>query len=155
LGAAYNHFTYQTPAGGFNPPPVTSCPFAQTDAKHYTVNCAGKTALQSPRWTGNVTVQQTLVVGDYSLIGEIGAHAQTDSIVGFEMLPVEVQKTYAEGNASLSLVPSHGNWSVMAFVNNFTDRRPYGISYYDSVMGLIGAGVGAPRIEGVRATYKF
>jgi iron complex outermembrane receptor protein len=155
LGAAYNHFTYQTPAGGFNPPPVTSCPFAQTDAKHYTVNCAGKTALQSPRWTGNVALQQTLVIGDYSLIGEIGAHAQTDSIVGFEMLPVEVQKTYAEGNASLSLVPSHGNWSVMAFVNNFTDRRPYGISYYDSVMGLIGAGVGAPRIEGVRATYKF
>jgi iron complex outermembrane receptor protein len=155
LSAVYNSFTYQTPAGGTNAPPVTGCPFSQTDATHYTINCAGKTALQSPKWTGNIGIQQSVELGDYSLTGEASAHAQTASIVGFEMIPSEIQKTYAETNLSVTLAPSKAQWSVVAFVNNLGDKRPYGTAYYDSTMGVIGASVGSPRTWGVRAAYKF
>ena len=155
LSAVYDRFTYQVPAGGVNAPPVTACPYRRTDATHYTVNCAGKTALQSPKWTGNIGIQQTVELGNYSLVGAISAHAQSASIVGFEMIPAEVQKSYAETNLSIALVPSNARWSVVAFVNNLNDKRPYGTAFYDSIMGVIGASVGAPRTEGVRADYRF
>jgi iron complex outermembrane receptor protein len=155
LSAVYTRFTYQTPAGGTNAAPVTACPYTQTDATHYTVNCTGKTAEQAPRWSGNIGIQQKADIGDYSLVGEISAHAQSSSIVGFEMLASETQKAYAETNLSVALSPSNAKWSVVAFVNNLTDRRPYGTAYYNSVAGLISATVGAPRTEGVQAAYKF
>ena len=155
LSAVYTRFTFQTPAGGTNEPPLTGCPFSQTDPTHYTVNCAGKTAQQSPRWSGNIGLQQRLDLGDYSLVGEISAHGQTDTITGFEMVSAEVQKTYAETNLALTLMPSNSRWSVTAFVNNLDDKRPYGTAYYNSIMGVIGASVGPPRIEGVRAAVKF
>jgi iron complex outermembrane receptor protein len=155
LGAIYNDFSYQTPAGGTNAPPETGCPFSQTDATHYTVNCAGKTALQAPKWSGNVAIRQSIDLADYSLTGELSAHGQSASVIGFEMVPAEVQNAYAEGNASLTLAPTAGRWSVILFVNNFTDRRPYGSAYYNSVMGTFAASVGPPRIEGVRAAAKF
>src|SRR6202008_4098079 len=94
LSAVYDAFTFQTPAGGTNQPPLTGCPVSRTDATHYTANCAGRTAQQSPRWAGNVGVQQTFDIGNYSLIGDVNAHIQSDSVVGFEMINVETQKSY-------------------------------------------------------------
>jgi iron complex outermembrane receptor protein len=119
------------------------------------VNCTGKTAQQSPRWSGTIGLQQTWSLGDYSLIGDINAHGQSDTIVGFEMIPAETQKSYAETNLAVTLVPSRGAWSVTAFVNNLDDKRPYGTAYYSSILGVIGASVGPPRTEGIRASYKF
>ena len=155
LDATYSNFTYRTPAGGTNAPPVTGCPFNQTDATHYTVNCAGKTALQAPKWTGNISIQQSVDIHDYLLTGELSAHGQASSVVGFEMVPIEVQNAYVEGNFSLTLAPAGARWSVIAFVNNFTDQRPYGSAYYNSVMGTFAASVAPPRNEGVRAAVKF
>jgi iron complex outermembrane receptor protein len=155
LSAVYNAFTFQTPAGGTNQPPLTGCPFGQTDATHYTVNCAGRTAQQSPKWAGNVGVQQTLSIGDFSLIGDVNAHFQSESVVGFEMIDVETQESYAITNVSLALVPASEKWSLTVFGNNLGDERPFGTAYYNSVMGVIGAGLGAPRTFGVRGVYKF
>jgi outer membrane receptor protein involved in Fe transport len=94
-------------------------------------------------------------LSDYLLTGAISAHGQSSSVVGFEMVPAEVQNAYVEGNLSLTLAPSNARWSVVAFVNNFTDQRPYGSSYYNSVIGTFAASVGPPRTEGVRAAVKF
>ena len=155
LGSAYTRFTYQTPAGGTNAPPVTACPFAQTDAKHYTINCEGKTPQQAPKWSGNIGLQQRATVGNFTLTGEISAHAQTDSIVGFELIPVEVQKTYGEGNLSVGISPSSARWSAVAFVDNFTNKRPYGDAYYNSVNGIFASSVAPPRTAGLRVAAKF
>ncbi len=155
LSAVYSHFTFQTPAGGNNPPPLTGCPFSRTDPAHYTVDCAGKTAQQSPKWSGNIALQHRMDLGNYALIGEVSAHGQTDTITGFEMISAEVQKSYAEANLSLTLTPADSRWSVTAYVNNLSDKRPYGTAFYNSVMGAIGATVGPPRTEGVRAVVKF
>ena len=155
LSAIYDAFTFQVPAGGTNQPPLTGCPFSQTDATHYTVNCAGRTAQQSPKWAGNIGVQQTVNLGHYSLVGDFNAHVQTESVVGFEMIPVETQKSYAITNVSLALEPANQKWSLVAFGNNLGNERPFGTAYYNSVMGIISAGVGAPRTFGVRGLYKF
>ena len=155
LSATYDNFTFQTPAGGTNAPPLTGCPFSQTDATHYTVNCTGKTAQQSPRWSGNVGLRHSMDFGPIELTGDINAHGQSASFVGFELIPVELQKSYAEGNAWLGVSPLSGPWNVTAFVNNVTNRRPYGTAYDNSVIGLIGSSLGAPRTAGVRMSWKF
>jgi len=155
LSAVYDSFTYQTPAGGTNTPPVTGCPFAQTDSTHYTINCAGLTAQQSPKWAANVGLQQSVNLGSYSLTGVISTHYQTASTVGFEMNAVERQGPYAESNVSITLTPGDERWSVTAFVNNLQDHRPYGTAFYNSVINVYGASVGPPRIFGVRAAMKY
>ena len=155
LSAVYSNFTYQTPAGGTNAAPLTSCPFARTDATHYTVNCAGKTAEESPRWSGNLGIQQRADLGDYTLEADIDVRAQSAFNVGFELLPVETQRAYGEVNLSLGLSPVNDKWSVVAFVNNLTDRRPYGQAFYESIKSVIFSTVGDPRTEGVRVFAKF
>ena len=154
LSAVYTNFQYQTPAGGTNAAPVTSCPFAQTDSTHYTINCAGKTAEESPKWSGNLAIQQRADLGNYYLAGEINVRGQSSYNVGFELLPVETQKAYGELNLSLSLSPFNDQWSVTAFVTNLTDRRPYGQSF-DDTKDVIFSTVGDPRTEGVRVYAKF
>jgi hypothetical protein len=71
------------------------------------------------------------------------------------MISAETQKSYAETNLAVTFLRSRGPWSVTAFVNNLDDKRPYGTAYYSSILGVIGASVGPPRTEGVRAAYKF
>jgi iron complex outermembrane receptor protein len=155
LSAVYNNFTYQIPAGGVNAAPLTGCPFSQTDPTHYTINCAGKTAQQSPRWAGSVGLRHSIDFGPVEVTGDIDAHGQSASVVGFELIPVEIQKSFAEGDASLGVSPLNGPWNVTAFVNNVTDRRPYGSAYYNSVNGLIATSIGPPRTFGVRMSWKF
>jgi iron complex outermembrane recepter protein len=155
LDAVYDSFTYQTPAGGTNGPPVTGCPFSQSDATHYTVNCSGKTPLESPKWTATAGIQQMVQLGTYALIGEFTTHYQTASLVGFEMVPVERQSAFAESNVSLTLAADSERWSVTAFANNLQDKRPYGNAYYNSIMNVYAASVGAPRTLGVHATLRF
>jgi iron complex outermembrane recepter protein len=155
LDAVYDSFTYQTPAGGTNGPPVTGCPFSQSDTTHYTVNCSGKTPLESPKWTATAGIQQMVQLGTYALIGEFTAHYQTASLVGFEMVPVERQSAFAESNVSLTLAADSERWSVTAFANNLQDKRPYGNAYYNSIMNVYAASVGAPRTLGIHATLRF
>jgi iron complex outermembrane recepter protein len=155
LSAVYDKFTYQTPAGGTNAPPATGCPFAQTDPTHYTVNCAGFPALRSPRWSANFGVQQVVPLGRYELVGSVNTHYQTTSVVGFEMLSVERQGSYAQTDVAVELAPTGGRWSVTAFGNNLQDRRPYGSTYLNTTTNFIGGTVGPPRTGGVRADYKF
>jgi iron complex outermembrane recepter protein len=155
LSAVYTNFTYQTPAGGTNGPPLTACPLARTDARHYTVNCAGKTAGESPRWSGNIALQQRADLGAYLLEGQISARGQSSSNVGFELLPIETQKSYGELDLSLGISPNSDRWSVVAFVNNLTDRRPYGQAFYESIKSVAFSTVGEPRTAGVRVSAKF
>jgi iron complex outermembrane recepter protein len=154
LDAVYDSFTYQTPAGGVNVPPVTGCPFAQTDPTHYTVNCAGQVPLESPRWTGNASIQQTIPLGALTLIAEFSTRYQTASFVGFELVPIERQGGYAESNLSLTVTGGE-RWSITAFGNNLQDRRPYGIAFYNSVNNVYAASVGPPLTFGVRGLVRF
>jgi iron complex outermembrane recepter protein len=155
LDAVYTKFVYQTPAGGTNTPPVTACPYALTDPTHYTVNCAGKTAQQSPRWSGNVGVQHTILLpSSYELTGGLTTHYQSLSYVGFELLPVETQGSYAESNFALTLRPGDERWSATAFVNNMQDKRPYGVAYFGPT-NVFAASVGPPRTWGMRVDMKW
>ena len=85
------------------------------------------------------------------LVLTVSAHAQTASIVGFEMIPSEVQKTYAVTNVAVTLAPSRAQWSAVAFINNLDDKRPYGSAYYDSTMGVIGASASVAKLAPIAA----
>ena len=62
LDAVYDSYSYLYPNLGA--PPVTSCPYAlTTTGADYTVNCSGRTPPQSPRWSLNAGLQQTIPVG--------------------------------------------------------------------------------------------
>lgn len=156
LSASYKNFTFQTPAGGTNAPPLTGCPFSQTDATHYTIDCAGKRPQQSPRWSGSIGLRHSFDLDRVRLTAGVDARGQSASYVGFELIPVEIQKSYSQVDASLGFAPLNGGaWSVVAFVDNITNRRPYGTAYYNSVDNLIAAAIAPPRTGGVRVGWKF
>lgn len=155
LEAKFDRFIYTTPAGGTNGPPVTSCPFVLTDATHYTVNCAGKTLQQTPKWAGNVGLRHVVHLNDFTVTGDVTTRFQSSSSTGFELVPVEQQRAFIETNVSIAVTPVAGRWSATLFVNNIENSRPLGQAYLTTTSGIYGASVQPPRTGGVRLGYEF
>ena len=155
VDAKYDRFIYTTPAGGTNGPPVTSCPFVQTSATVYTINCAGKQLQQTPKWAGNFGLQHVVRLDRHILTGEVTTRFQSSSSVGFELVPVEQQNSFTETSIAISVAPTAGKWSATAFVNNLENNRPLGQSFLTTTVGIYGATVAPPRTAGVRFSVQF
>lgn len=153
--AKYDRFLYTSPAGGTNGPPVTGCPFDLTDPTHYTVNCAGKTLQQTPKWAGNVGLQHVVHLQRFTLTGDVTTRFQSSDSVGFELVPVEQQKAFTETNVAISLAPAVGRWSATAFVNNIQNNRPLGQAYLAPPLNTYAATIQPPRTAGVRFAFDF
>jgi iron complex outermembrane recepter protein len=154
LDAVYDSYTYLYPNLGA--PPVTACPVALSGA-NYTVNCSGKTPPQAPRWSVDLGLQQTVPVGNASIVGTIDTHFQTETLTGLEFSELEEQHGYWLTNATLGYRAANDRWNVTGYVNNLTDRTVIGSTFPNPLAGaaLTAATIHPPRTYGVRIGVKF
>src|SRR5690606_31755371 len=73
LHSNYDSFVYYVPNQG--PPPITTCATApttqtvnNTTVNVYQVDCSGKAALNSPKWSINAFGEQTIPMGDHKIV---------------------------------------------------------------------------------------
>ncbi|MHA6719984.1 TonB-dependent receptor [Sphingomonas sp. RS6] len=154
LDAKYDDFVYREPIGAT--PPVTGCPYrASAVAGMYDIDCSGRTAYQSPKWTMNLGAQQTVPLGDYKLVVSGDTQYRSSRVVGFEYMPNQLVGATWVSNAQISFGAFDDRWSIAAFVRNIEDER------YQASAQIYNAGSAAlavyspPRTYGVRATSKF
>jgi len=155
LDASYDSFVYQVPVG--NAPPFVGCPYAvnASNPAFYTVNCSGKTAYQSPRWTVNLGIQQTFHLGSMQLVAQADTQYKTSRVVAFEYLPYQIVGPNWQSNAQLSLSPDSSKWTVAGYVQNIEDHRnEVGAPIY-GVGGLTTMVTTAPRTYGMRISARF
>jgi len=156
LDAVYQDFNYNLP--NFGAPPTTACPFSPNGATLWSVNCSGFTPPQSPRWSGNIAIQQTIPLrNDNSLIVEARSRYQADTLTGLEFLPQEVQHSYWMSSALLTWQGAGQRWSVTAYINNIENRNVMNLTSVHPIAGsaLIGAAIDPPRTYGARVGVKF
>ncbi|WP_010545071.1 TonB-dependent receptor [Sphingomonas elodea] len=154
LDAKYDDFLYREPIGAT--PPITGCPYRPSaTAGLYDIDCSGRTAFQSPKWTMNLGGQQTVPLGDYKAVLSADTQYRSSRVVGFEYMPNQLVGSTWVSNAQLAFGAADDRWSIAAFVRNIENER------YQASAQIYGAGSAAlavyspPRTYGVRVSSKF
>jgi iron complex outermembrane recepter protein len=156
LDAVYDNYVYLYPNLGA--PPVSSCPFALSGGgANYAVNCSGSRPPQSPRWSANFGLQQTVSVGYGSIVGTVNTHFQTETLTGLEFSALEEQPSYWLTNATLAYRAPNDRWNITGYVNNLSDRTVIAGTFPNPLAGatLTAATIRPPRTYGVRFGVKF
>ena len=137
-------------------PPLVGCPYTLNVAANlYNVNCSGFPAFNSPKWTVNLSGQQTVPLGDYQVVLQADTQYRTSRYVGFNYLPTQRLSDVWRSNAQISFGPSGETWSIAAFVRNIENNRTIVFSGTTPLANSLFAGTTAPRTYGARAAVKF
>jgi iron complex outermembrane receptor protein len=154
LDSSYDTFAYTLP--NFGAPAATSCA-ATPVGTVYNVNCSGRTPPQSPRWTLNFGLQQTIPLGTGSIVAQANTHFQTVTLVGLEFLPQEMQGSYWWTDLNLGYHADRSRWSVTAYVENVSNTTVLNVVTPQPLAGeaIFSASVRQPRTYGVRGAVSF
>ena len=155
LDTAYTSYTVYTGIGSI---PNFACPFTTSTfrgAPAYAVNCSGKPALFSPKWTFNLGVEQTFEIGDFDLVARGGTRYRGDFFAATSYQPWVVSPAGFQSNFSLSLVPHSDRWSVTAFVNNIENKQRLSQVNVNGSLLTQSALATAPRTFGLRVSARF
>jgi iron complex outermembrane receptor protein len=155
LDATYDSFLYAVPNTGA--PPVTSCPFTNTGPE-LLIDCSGRVAPQSPKWTLNLSAEQTVPLGSAGeLVFNAATKYQTGIWLGFEYLAAQRQESYWMSNAQVTFSPTDERWWIGAFVANIEDAVVKTNAFPHPLAGaaLVTTPPRPPRTYGVRAGIRF
>ena len=166
LDAKYDEYSFDQVdlADPGDPPnflrPVTTCDATQqpidpaTGKGSYIVDCSGKQALNSPKWSANAGIEQTIEFGDLKLVATFDGRYRGAREVGFNYIPQSRVDSNLSLDASLTLAELYDKWSLTAFVRNLTDEAvPTGVQLGSG--NIVGANFQPPRTYGVRARFDF
>lgn len=160
LNTNYDSFTYFLPNQGL--PPVTSCDYAPTTQQVngsaiavFAVDCSGKPAQNSPKWSLSVFGEQKIPIGDYELTLQADGRYRSEAEIDSNFSPYFKAEAAFIANASVSLAPNSEDWFVTAFINNIGDKRRLATTSMVSSVNLQIGNYEPPRTYGLRVGYKF
>ena len=152
LDAKATSFTYSTV--GY---PYTTCAVAPAGFAGFfplfSVNCAGKQAYNSPRWSINIGGSQTVPVGDYKLVFGVDTAFKTSRYTYFDYALEQLQPASWTTNGQVSFGPANGRWSLQAFVRNIENNRL--LTAPVAFGGVLASFTSPPRTFGGRVSVKF
>ena len=154
LDARNRDFVYQQANTGT--PPLVGCGYALNAATNlYSVNCSGFPAFNSPKWTVNLSGQQTVPLGDYQVVLQADTQYRTNRYIGFNYLPTQLLPSVWRTNAQVSFGPRNEAWSIAGFIRNLEDNRTIVFNGTTPLVNAFFAGTTAPRTYGARVSVKF
>ncbi|MFC7047639.1 TonB-dependent receptor [Emcibacter nanhaiensis] len=118
--------------------------------------------VQTPKWNLNGLIRYEFDAGEGRVALQADGQYRAKHYFALTNLPASTQDGYFIGNASVTYYSPDENWSVRAFVKNFTDEN-YLVQTFDlsgnvtngGLFGLIEKYYGMPRTWGVNLTYNF
>ncbi|WP_174296987.1 TonB-dependent receptor domain-containing protein [Sphingomonas bacterium] len=152
LDAKYKSFLFQVPvtAGVL---PLTGCPVTLASATLASVNCSGKQAFNSPKWTIDLGLNHAFLVGAYKLEAQVDTQFRSGRYVAFDYVRPEYQQANTQTNLQLILAPRQGQYSIAAFVRNLENDRYYtGGGNFGNLIELLSAN---PRTYGARVSFTY
>ena len=148
LDATYDSFTYATPAR-----PLTGCGVTLTTT--FTVDCSGKPAINSPKWTVNLGAEQVIPLGDYRITLRADTQYRSSRYVGFEYIAPEYVDHSWTTNAQVAIGTANGKYVVSAFVRNIEGSRTSTYATPVPASNLIILIPTPPRTYGLRLSTRF
>jgi iron complex outermembrane receptor protein len=159
LDTKYDSFVYFAPNQGL--PPNTTCGFAPTtqttpggNIDVYRIDCSGKRAFNSPKWSYNLNSQQTIPIGAIRLILQAGTRYRGSSYSSADYLAYIKSESNFVSNASVTLSTADERWFASVYVFNIEDNQRLNGGTVNSA-GVIAASAEQPRTWGLRIGGKF
>lgn len=154
LDAQNQSFVYQQANTGV--PPLTGCATTLNAAANlYSVDCSSFNSYNSPRWTVNLSGQQTFELGDYKLIPGVDTQFKTSRYVGFQYLPEQRLGSVWQTNVQVAFGPTSDRWSIAGFIRNIENNRTPVYSSLHPLANILIDGTTPPRTYGGRVSFKF
>ncbi|MGZ3270310.1 MAG: TonB-dependent receptor [Croceibacterium sp.] len=155
----YDSFTYFVPNQGL--PPNSTCAFApitQTvngvPLALYQIDCSGKPAFNSPKWSFILNAEQTVPFDKFRLVFQAGTRYRSSSYSTADYLPYLQSKGNFVSDASITLSTNDDRMFLSLYMRNIeNNRRQLGGNI--STANLVVSAVEEPRTYGVRIGGKF
>lgn len=162
LDATFDRFVYDQVdlSDATDPPnfltPITGCDYSQNlgAQRSFTIDCSGKPALNAPKWTLNLGVQQTFEMRDYEIIATVDGRYRSNRVIGFNYLPTGDSGDDLTLDASISLVPYNKGFTAGLFVRNITNEAMPSL-YQLGAANVASVKYEPPRTYGLRVGYEF
>lgn len=148
IDSKYLSFTYNTPSR-----PFTGCAVSGTTS--FTVDCSGRTGINSSKWTVNFGAEQVVPFGDYQIVLDADTQYRSGRYVGFEYIAPEYVRPTWGSNASVSFGTKDGRYVLAAFVRNIENNRYSVYGTPAPATNLIVTLPNSPRTFGLRLSGKF
>ncbi|NIJ07324.1 iron complex outermembrane receptor protein [Sphingomonas vulcanisoli] len=156
LDTKYDSFITYAPNQGT--PPNYNCPYTpiigQGGTAQFQLNCSGKPGVNAPKWSLNANIEQTLTLGDYKLVAQVGTRYRGAYYIAATYQPWTYSKGAFQSDASLTLSPAGDRWFITGFINNIENKRRL-IQDAPGAIGTLGAITSDPRTFGVRVGVHF
>lgn len=155
-----DNFVYYLPFGGSNLPPVTGCPYTApvmiAGTANYKIDCGGGQGYNSPKWSINAGIEQTLHLDQLKLVLRADARYRSDRITGFERLAQQHSGSDTTVDLSAALSDRADRWTLTGYIRNVTNEHAaVATQYSGSTGGSVSTIYAPPRAYGVRALVKF
>jgi iron complex outermembrane receptor protein len=159
LHGKYDSFTYFVPNQGL--PPNSTCAFAPTTQTVngtvlalYQIDCSGKPAFNSPRWSFILNGEQTVPFDAFRVVLQAGTRYRSSAYSTADYLPYMKSKANFVSDASITLSDNDERMFVSFYVRNIeNNRRQLGGNI--TTANLVVTAVEQPRTYGVRIGGKF
>jgi iron complex outermembrane receptor protein len=160
LDTKYDSFIYYAPNQGL--PPNTACgyaPITQTATNGsalnvFRIDCSGKQAFNSPKWSFNLNAQQTIPLGSHKLGLQAGTRYRGSSYSSADYLTYLKSEANFVSNASVTLSTGDERWFASVYVFNLENNQRL-VGGTANAAGVISAAAEQPRTYGVRIGGKF
>jgi iron complex outermembrane receptor protein len=159
LHGEYDSFTYFVPNQGL--PPNSTCAFSPTTQTVngtvlalYEIDCSGKPAFNSPRWSFILNAQQTIPLDAFQVILQAGTRYRGSAYSTADYLPYLKSRANFVSDASITFTDDDERLSVSFYIRNIeNNRRQLGGNI--STANLVVSAVEEPRTYGIRVGGKF
>ena len=159
LDAVYDSFTYFVPNQGL--PPNSTCAFAPTTQTVngtvlalYEIDCSGKPAFNSPKWSVNLNAEQTIPFDAFHVVLQAGTRYRSSSYSTADYLPYLQSKSNFVSDASITVSDNDDRMFVSFYVRNIENsQRQLGGTV--NTASLVVSAVEQPRTYGIRIGGKF
>lgn len=159
LDTSYDSFIYYSPNQGL--PPNTTCAFAPTTQTTpggtinvFKIDCSGKQAFNSPRWSFNLNGQQTVPLGAAKLILQAGTRYRASGYSSADYLPYLRSEAAFVSDASVTVASADDRWFASLYVFNIEGNQRL-VGGTANSAGVFAASAEQPRTWGVRLGGKF
>jgi iron complex outermembrane receptor protein len=159
LHGVYDSFTYFVPNQGL--PPNSTCAYAPitqtvngTPLALYQLDCSGKPAFNSPKWSFILNAEQTIPFDAFHVVLQAGTRYRSSSYSTADYLPYLQSKSNFVTDASITFSSNDDRMFASVYMQNIgNSRRQLGGNI--STANLVVSSVEQPRTYGIRIGGKF
>jgi iron complex outermembrane receptor protein len=159
LDGQYDSFTYFVPNQGL--PPNTTCGYAPvtqtvngTPLELFEIDCSGKPAFNSPRWSLNLNAEQTVPLDTFKIVFQAGTRYRSSSYSTADYLPYLQSEANFVSDASVTFSDNDDSLFLSLYVRNIEDSQRQ-LGGTTNSAGVIASAVEQGRTYGVRVGGKF